>query len=53
MRGRQRVVKGALKVAGFVAFVGTMYAAIIVGLVHNNFGGQNVQYEKKQKSNLR
>ena len=47
MRRRYRVIKKTLKAAGFVSFVGTMYVAIIIGLVQSNFGGQNVQYEKK------
>ncbi len=47
MRRRRRIAKKALQVAGFTVFVGTMYAAIIAGLIQYNFGGQNVQYEKK------
>ena len=50
MRRRKRVAIKTLRAAQLVVFAGTMYAAIIVGLIQYNFGGQN---EKEQKGHLR
>lgn len=48
MRRRRRVATKALKAANLVVFVGTMYAAIIVGLLQYNFGGQNENKEEQE-----
>jgi len=52
VRRRRRVAIKALKAANMVAFVGTMYAAIIVGFLQYNFGGQN-ENKEEQEGDLR
>ena len=52
MRRRKRVAIKTLKAAQLVVFAGTMYAAIIVGLIQYNFGGQN-ENKEEQKGRLR
>ncbi len=47
MRRRKRIARKVFKTAGFTVFVGTMYAAIIVGLVQYHFGGNNVHKKEK------
>ena len=52
MRRRRRIAIKTLKAAQLVVFAGTMYAAIIVGLIQHNFGGQN-ENKEEQKGRLR